>query len=292
MSRLTRKKRLSIAVALTLGFALVEAAGGLWTGSLALFADAGHMAVDAAALFLSLIGVMLAARPPGERSTFGWKRVEVLAAWVNALLFLVLTGALAWEAVLRFQQLRLPHAGGMAAVGLVGLLVNVMVALGLQPEGEADLNLRSARLHVFGDLLSSIGVVAGAWLTALTGWAWVDPALSLLILIGVLFSAVRLLSASGRILLEMSPAGIEPHKIACLLKEKITDVHDVHHIHLWEVGSGEVHLTAHLVVPDIRLSEGLRIQQEAQRLLQETFSIAHGTFQLEPEEVVQRYPLK
>lgn len=292
MAGLSRSSRLRWALTITLIVFVAEAAGGLASGSLALLSDAAHMLVDAAALLLSWAGMALAARPPGPKHTFGLARVEVLAALANAVLFFLLGAFVAAEAVERLARPSLPDSNILIPVAVVGLAANGLSAWLLSGTHDHDLNLRGARLHVLGDLASSAAVVAGAGLMALTGWAWVDPVLSLGLLVVIAAGAARLLLRAGRILLEMAPAGVDPREVAEALVSEIPEVKEAHHLHLWEVGAGEVHLTAHLVVEDRMLSEGLVVQNAAARVVRKRFGVTHGTFQLEPEGVERRYPLE
>ena len=276
-----RYRNMLWAVAITGIVLLVEAVGGVLSGSLALLSDAGHMLTDLAALLISLVAMILASRPASAKHTFGFARLEVLAALGNAFTFLLMVLGVGWEAIQRLAHPTLPQWQTMGVIALIGLLANVLSAWFLHGAHEEDLNMKSAWVHVMGDLASSAGVLLGAALIALKGWVWVDPVLSLFIALLIAVSAFKLFWKAFHILLESAPQGLTQDQIIELLKKEIPEIKEVHHVHLWEVGSGEVHLTAHLVVGDRLLSEGIPVVSRASGLLKERLSIAHSTLQLE-----------
>ncbi len=274
-----RSARLAGGLALTLVVLLVEAVGGWWSGSLALLADAGHMLVDALALGLALASARIALRPASARYSFGLARAETLAGFTNALTQLVLVGFIAWEAI---QRLRYPHpiaSGVMLAVAVIGLLANALVLRLLHEHEADDLNMAAASLHVLGDLLSSVATVLAAAAVRWAGWLWADPALSLLVSLMLLRSAGVLLRRSVRVLLEGVPEGLSAEDVATVLHALDPAILEVHHLHLWTLGSGQRIATLHARVAaagdDARL---LRVMHET---LAARFGIDHATVQIE-----------
>ena len=273
----------AIALAITLGFMLVEAVGGLLTGSLALLADAGHMATDAAALALALVAVWLARRPATPQRSFGFARAETLAALVNAAALIVLSLALFWEVVRRLGNPPHVDSGPMLAVAVAGLGANAASAWVLLRAGghgaDAGLNTRGAFLHVLGDMLGSAGAILAALVMLATGWWLADPLLSGLIGLLILRGAWRLLRDSADVLLEATPPGIDP---AAVRREMtaVAGVVGVHDLHVWTVTSGVLALSAHVEVAAGRPWPALL--NELGRVLRERFGIAHATLQPEP----------
>lgn len=274
-----RERRLLLAFALTFVMLLVEAAGGWWSGSLALLADAGHMLVDAAALLFAWLGAHFARRPADARRSFGYARLEVLVGYSNALVQFVLVGWIALEALLRLRD---PHAiasGIMLAVAVAGLLVNMFVLFALASDDHDDLNTASARLHVLGDLFGSLGAVAAALLIRQFGWLWADAVFSILVSLLILVSAWRLLRRSAHILLEGAPEGVDAERIGRALTADVPGVGEVHHVHVWQLAGGY-----HLATLHARLSEEANPEQaigSIQAILRQRFRIEHATVQLE-----------
>lgn len=268
-------RALAIAFAITAGFAVVEAIGGWYAGSLALMSDAGHMVTDAAALGVAMFAQKVAQRPPSARASYGYARAEVLAAFVNALVMLLIVGAIVFEAVQRLAHPS-PVAGGlMLAIAVVGLAVNVIAALVLS-RAQTSLNARAALLHVVGDLLGSVAaIVAGAVIVA-TGWLPIDPILSVAISLLILRSTWRLLRQSAAVLMEGVPAHLDYAEIGGALS-RLPGVTNVHDLHVWHMGSEDVALSAHVAI-DAGV-EWPRTLGMAQRMLRERFSITHVTLQ-------------
>ncbi len=281
-------RHLTGALALTLGFALVEAVAGWWSGSLALIADAGHMLTDSTALALAALAAWLARRPPSDRHTYGLVRAEVLAALANGLILLGLIGFIAFEAVQRFQQPRDIRGEAMLVVACIGLLVNLLVAWRLS-HGSQDLNTRAALLHVIGDLLGSVAAITAGVVILTTGWTPIDPLLSLVVAGLILFSAWRLLSEALQVLLE----GVPPHiDIQAVGRDLATleGVRSVHDLHVWTLSSGKIALSAHLDLE--HLNDWPRILLQARALLARKHGIGHVTLQPETGDnpVLQRFP--
>jgi cobalt-zinc-cadmium efflux system protein len=278
---MNRKNKMVLAVGITAIILLLEAIGGVLSGSLALLSDAGHMLTDLAALLISLTAMILAERPTSRTHTFGLARLEVLAALGNSLTFFLMVSAIGWQAWTRFSTPSLPDWKAMGLVAGIGFLANASSAWFLHGADHEDINLQGAWVHVMGDLASSLGVLIGVGVIAQTGWTWVDPVLSLVIALLIGSSAIKLFRKALRILLESTPHGLSGETISQTLKQKIPEIQEVHHVHLWEVGAGQVYLTAHLVVEDRKISDGVSLLDKAQHLLKEELEIDHSTFQLE-----------
>jgi cobalt-zinc-cadmium efflux system protein len=266
---------LALACAITAGYALVEAVGGYMAGSLALLSDAGHMVTDAAALAAALFAHRLAQRPPTPRASYGYARAEVLAAFINALVMLLIVGAIAFEAVRRLAQ-PAPVAGGLVvAIAAAGLVVN-LVAMGVLARAQGSLNVRAALLHVAGDLLGSIAAIVAGTVIALTGWLPIDPLLSIVIALLILRATWRLLRQTSGVLMEGVPAHLDYTEIGEALS-RLPGVVDVHDLHVWHMGSEEIALSAHLAIGDAR--DWPRTLVAAQQLLRRQFGIGHVTLQ-------------
>ncbi len=274
-----RGLRLGIALALTLLMLAVEAAGGLFSGSLALLADAGHMLIDSLALGLAWASAGMALRQADARRSFGYARFEVLAGFVNALTQFLLVGWIAWEAV---QRLLAPHAilsGVMLAVAVIGLVVNALVLTLLHQHDHDDVNMAAANLHVLGDLLGSVATVVAALLVRWEHWLWADPALSLLVCALLLRSAFVLLRRSTHILLEGTPEGLDSATMALTLRDADAAIRDVHHLHLWQIASGQRMATLHVRVEVAADAE--RVLRAVKTMLHDRYAIGHVTVEIE-----------
>src|SRR5713101_1761164 len=265
---------------ITGGFLLIEAAGAVWTGSLALAADAGHMLTDVGGLALALFAVWIAARPPTPAKTYGYYRVEILAATVNALLLLAVAGLILFEA---YQRLRAPRAvlgGPMLAIALAGLAANLAAAWLLRDNARESLNVRAAYLEVLGDALSSIGVIVAALVVMRTGLTIVDPLVSALIALFIVPRTWRLLKQAVNVLLEGTPSHLDLGEIERAIT-RVPGVRRVHDLHVWTLTSGREAMSAHAVVDDVRDSE--RLLETLHAVMHARFGIDHTTIQLETE---------
>ncbi|MCS7286323.1 MAG: cation diffusion facilitator family transporter [Anaerolineae bacterium] len=274
------KQRLAWALILTSVILATEVAGGLWTRSLALLSDAAHVFFDILALGFSYLALRLASLPPDDRYTYGFHRVQVLAALVNgATLVLVAFGILreAWERFLHPENIL---AGPMLVVALIGFGINLLVILILRRHDHHDLNVRSAFLHVLGDTLSSIGVIAAGAIIFFTRWFWVDPLISVFIVLIILAGSGRLLKETVPILIEGMPAGIRASQVAEAMLQ-VEGVQEVHDLHVWTISPGFVALSAHVVLADQALSQAQSIMEELKHLLTARFGIEHTTIQFE-----------
>jgi cobalt-zinc-cadmium efflux system protein len=265
------------AVALTVGFAAVEFVASLWSGSMALMADAGHMVTDATALFLALAAQMIARRPPTETSSYGDGRAEALAAFVNCLAMLAMVIWIAWEAIDRFQQPHRVEGITVMAVAAIGLVVNLVVAW-LLSKDQGNLNSKAALIHVLGDLLGSIAAIIAGAVVTLSGWTPIDPLLSLLVCVLILKSTLSLLHSSTRILMEHVPDSVN-FKVVGIELQAMQSVVRVHNLHIWETMPGEISLTAHLEVDS--LAHWPDVLHAAQQMLRDRHGIDHATLQPE-----------
>lgn len=283
VERAGESRRLKIVIGITGAFMVAEIVGGIVSGSLALLADAGHMFTDVGALALSLVAMRLAQRPPSPEKTYGYVRLEILAALVNGATLLIISGFIVWEAWQRLLQP--PDVDGpvMLAVATAGLCVNVAGALLLHSHAHENLNLRGAYLHVLGDLLGSVGAISAGLVILFTGWVPADAIVSVLIALLILISAWRLVREATDVLLEAAPAHIDVEEVLEDLGD-IRGLHDVHDLHVWTLTSGFVALSGHGVIDDPRQQR--RVLDEISRRLEE-HGIEHVTFQLEPRRLYQ-----
>ncbi len=272
------ERRLLLAFVLTTVAMLAEAFGGWLSGSLALLADAGHMLVDTFALLLAWAGAHFARRPADAQRSFGYARLEVLIGYTNALAQFALVAWIVIEAVSRLLMPGQILSGWMFAIGVAGLLINLMVLIALGRHDHEDLNAAGARLHVLGDLLGSVGVVIAAPAIGYFGWLWADPAVSILVSLLILGSAWSLLRRSAHILLEGTPEGLESAIVAETVRRE-AGVADVHHVHVWQLAGGQRIATLH-ALPASGGDPGAAIAS-IQHVLRERFHIAHVTVQLE-----------
>ncbi len=274
------ERRVLWAMVLTGGFMVVEVAGGIMSGSLALLADAGHMVTDFASLALALAAFRIGRRANDTRRTYGYQRFQVLAAFVNGLALIAIVCWIAFEAVSRLLAPVEVVSGLMLAVAIAGLVVNIASFAILHSGDRANINIRGAALHVLGDLLGSVAAIIAAIVIALTGWMPIDPLLSLLVACLVLRSAWGLVRTSSHILLEGSPEGIDVKALREGMIAAVPDVIDVHHVHTWMITAERPMMTLHVEVgPD---ADHPRTLVAARDYIRESFGITHTTVQIEP----------
>lgn len=273
--------RLLIVFAITAAVLVAEIVGAYLTGSLALLADAGHLATDFIGIAVALVAVTLAQRAPTKRRTFGWQRLEILAAAGNAVLLLGVAAYVLSEAVQRFNDPPEIAAGLMFFVGVVGLTANV-ASLALLHRGQKEsLNMRGAYLEVLGDMLSSVGVVIAALVIALTGWHRADIIASAAVGLLILPRAWVLLREAVHVLLEATPRDVDLDGVRDHI-QSVDGVLDVHDLHAWTITSGLPILSAHVVVADETFeSAGCRVLDDLRHCLASHFDVEHSTFQLE-----------
>lgn len=275
--------RLRVALTITLGVMVVEIVGGVLSGSLALVADAAHMATDALGLGMALLAIHFANRPPSERRTFGYARAEILAALANCLLLLGVGGYVLFEAVQRFVSPADTEGGLTLVFGAIGLVAN-MVSLALLMRGQKEsLNVRGAFLEVAADALGSLAVIVSALVVMATGWTAADPIASLLIALMIVPRSFKLLRETLDVLLEAAPKGVDMAQVRAhiLATDGVEDVHD---LHAWTITSGMPVLSAHVVV-STEVLDALgheKMLRELQSCLGDHFDVEHCTFQLEP----------
>lgn len=273
-------KRLFISIALTGLVFVAEFSGGLWTGSLALLSDSAHVFMDVFALVLSYLAIRAATLPANDRHTYGYHRMQVLAALANGATLLFISFEILKEAIHRFQNPEPVLAGPMLVIALIGLVVNIVVALVLREHDHEDLNTRSAYLHVLGDAVASVGVIGAGVAIYFTGLLWIDPLVSVFISLLILFSSGRLLKETIHILAEGIPDGMTASEVAGTMKS-VTGVAEVHDLHIWTVSPGYVALSAHVILQDQTLSQSERIMAELKQLLDQKYEIDHTTIQFE-----------
>ena len=277
-------RRLRLALAVTLAVLVAEVIGGFASNSLALLADAGHMLTDVAALALSLFVSWFSMRPETPKRTYGYVRLEILAAFVNGAALLVISAFIAWEAIARLGQPQPVGGGLMLVIALIGLLSNVVSAFALHGASDASLNVRGAYLHVLSDLLGSVGTVLAALIIRFTGWLPADPIVSILVTLLILRGAWRLVRESVDVMLESTPAHISLGGVRAQL-EAIPGVESVHDLHVWTVSSGVVAMSAHAIV---REPERQQHVLEHVHDVMSLFGIQHVTIQLERREMYER----
>ncbi|MGQ5522777.1 cation diffusion facilitator family transporter [Chitinimonas sp. PSY-7] len=269
------RKRMLIALLLTAGYAVVEAVGGLYTGSLALLSDAGHMLTDAAALGLALFAQYIALRPASTSNSYGYARAEVLGALINSLFMLAMVGWIAFEALGRLFNPKDVDGVGVMGIASIGLVVNLIAAWLLSGDSH-NMNSRAALMHVLGDLLGSVAAILAGLVIWATGYKPIDPILSLLVVLLILRSTWALVLQSSHMLMEGVPAHLDMQAIGQTLAEQ-KGVQSVHDLHVWHLGPTRVALSAHLVIetPD----SWPRLLAVVQGLLAKDYGIDHVTLQ-------------
>jgi len=275
-------RTLAGAIALTLAYVLAEAIGGWWGNSLALLSDAGHNLADAATLGLSWYALWMASKPSHERMTFGYHRVGVFAALINAVSLVLIALFIGWEAVVRLQH---PEpANGPVMIGLAAgaIVVNLVIGSWLHHGAKHDINVRSAYVHQIGDAVAALGVVIAGAIISYTGWLAADPIVSLVIAALILYSSYGVLSESATVLLEGTPVGTDMPALIAAMKD-VDGVLDVHDLHVWMVGPGVVACSCHIVVAEQSVREGQQVLRAVVRDIEERFHITHATVQVEVE---------
>jgi cobalt-zinc-cadmium efflux system protein len=268
----------AIGIGLNLAYVAAEAGYGVAAGSLALLADAGHNLGDVLGLGLSWGAAMLGRRGPSDRFTYGYRSSSILAALANAIILLVVTGGIAWEALWRLSH-PVPVTGGLvAAVAAVGILVNGATALLFMRGRKSDLNLRSAFLHMAADALIAVGVVVVGLAIALTGWLWLDPAIGLVISAVIVYGTWDLVKQSVRLALDAVPQGVDPAAVRAHLLA-LTGVTALHDLHIWGMSTTETALTCHLVMPGGH--PGDEALAHIADDLEHRFGVHHATLQIE-----------
>ena len=273
-------KPLVLALAITASFAVFELVGGWLSNSLALISDAGHMFTDVLALALSLGAAIIALREPTEKQTFGYLRVEIVAALINGMALAVLAVIIIYEAFVRFQDPQDIDAELMLMVASIGLVANLSSALVLRKHSHENLNVKGAFIHVLGDTLSSVGVIFAAVLIILFDLVEADPLISAVIGVVIFYNAIGVVRQSLNILLEFTPAHIDVEEVRAELL-KVKGVNEVHDLHFWTIASGVYSMSGHIVVEDQPISSCSCIISACEEVLREKFHFSHTTLQLE-----------
>jgi cobalt-zinc-cadmium efflux system protein len=276
------QRGLVIALSITSLMMAAEVAGGIISNSLALLSDAGHMLTDTLALILTLFALKYGERPATSKKTYGFYRIEILAALINGSILVLIAIYIFYKAYLRIIEPPEIKTPIMIGVAFLGLIVNIFAAILLRKSSRENLNVRGAYLHIIGDALSSIGVLAGGVIILLTGWYSIDSILSAMIGMVIVVGAYSLMKESADILLEATPKGIDLEEVIGEIR-KIRGVKDIHHVHLWTITSGIYALSGHVLIEDILTSKSTQILDDINHLLKEKYYIDHTTLQFECE---------
>lgn len=285
----SNRRRVHVALLLTAAFMIVEVAGGLLSGSLALLADAGHMLTDTMALALAAVAFRVSARPADAKRSFGYHRFQILAAFVNGLTLLVIVGWILFEALQRFMDPPGVAGGLMLVVAGAGLGVNLIVFTILHGGDRENLNIRGAALHVLGDLLGSIAAIVAAAVIITTGWMPIDPLLSVVVAGLILRSAWLLVKRSAHILLEGTPEWLDVEDMQKSLRARVPQICGIHHVHVWGLTPQYLMLTMHIMLERDH-SDTTGIVRRVKRLLNEEFGIRHSTIEVETGECADGGP--
>ncbi|HXM36867.1 MAG TPA: cation diffusion facilitator family transporter [Pyrinomonadaceae bacterium] len=273
-------RRVLLSIFITVAFVIGEAAAGYSSNSLALLSDAGHNFADALALILSWYGLWIARRPSSAKRTYGYHRVGILVALVNAVSLVVIALLIFWEAIARLRHPEPVHSTPMIVVALIAILMNTVISLWLRSGAKKDLNVRSAYMHMLGDAVSAVGVVVAGVIVASTGASIADPAVSVLIGILILWSSWGILKESVNVLLEGVPEGMDMKTV----EQRINGVHGVlavHDLHVWSVGSGMICCSCHITVEEQSVRSGENVLRAVTKELDQDFGISHTTIQVE-----------
>ncbi len=272
--------RLSWALGLTVAFLILEVIGAIWTGSLALLADAGHMLTDVAGISLSLLAIWFASKPPTPMNTYGYVRLEILAALANGVLLSSMAAFILYEAYRRIWSPPEILASPMLTIAIIGLGVNLASMRLLHKGADESLNLRGAYFEVLSDAIASLGVIVAAVIIQWTGWRLADPLISGAIGLFILPRTWNLIKQAVQILLEGVPPHLDVREIETAMRAS-HGVRDIHDLHVWTLTSGKEAMSAHILVDD--LSDGQHVLKDLQELLRQRFGIEHTTVQLESD---------
>lgn len=282
----TRERRLFVTLALTTLVLVLEIAGGLVTGSLALLSDAGHVLTDVGGLALALIAMRFARRPATAEKTYGFHRAGILAALVNAIVLFLISFFILFQAYGRFIEPPEIKSLPMLVIAFVGLGANLYGVFNLKDEAKQSLNVRGAFFEVLSDTLGSVAVIVAAAIMLTTGWYYADPIFSVVIALFILPRTWILLQESVDVLLEATPRDIDPAQIVRLMKAK-PDVSDVHELHIWTLSSQNYALSAHVVFDHCDMEQTNRIVNQIKRSLSDQFIIRHSTLEVECPHAVE-----
>lgn len=284
---LTRQtiRRLALSLIITLAFVFIEIIAGIFANSLALLTDAAHNFTDVLALALSWWALRLTDQPANHKNTYGYHRAGILAALVNSTTLVVIALGIFYEAYHRFITPPEVQADVLIGVGVIAVIINIVTALLVRRGAEHDLNIRSAFLHLMGDVFSTVGAVIAGVIIRYTNWNWLDPMVSVLIGFLILWSAWSILREAIDILMESTPTDIDMESMIQDINS-VDGVHGVHDLHVWSITRAVRTLSAHLVTEDIPVSEGASIQKRVNEVLYHKYDVSHATLQLECEDCV------
>lgn len=276
-------RRLALSLIITLVFVFIEIAAGIFSNSLALLTDAAHNFTDVLALALSWWALRLTSQPATQEKTYGYHRAGILAALANSTTLVVIALGIFYEAYHRFTNPPEVQADVLIGVGVLAVIINVVTALLVRRGAEHDLNIRSAFLHLMGDVLSTVGAVIAGVIIRFTDWNWLDPLVSVLIGILILWSAWTIVRESLDILMESTPTDIN---VDAMIQDIISvdGVHGVHDLHVWSITQSLRTLSAHLVTDNMDISKGASIQTRVNEVLFHRYNVNHATLQLECDE--------
>ena len=283
---MSQRARLILALLLVAAVAGIEFYGGVRAASLALITDGVHVCMDAFALGIALFALVGAQRPATSSKTFGYGRLEILGALANGSILLAATAFIVYEAVHRFFAPEHPQGALMSAFAAVGLVVNAAVGMMLLKSSKENLNVRAVLFHVAGDALGALAVIIGGAVIAVTGAAWIDPALSLFVSAIIVTGVYRVLRDATDVLLEGVPRGLHVSQVREAMSS-IKGIVAVHDLHVWSIGIAGRALSAHVLVEDRRVSEATQILREVDALVREQFNVSHVTLQFECENCEQ-----
>jgi cobalt-zinc-cadmium efflux system protein len=272
------QKRLVLSVLVTIGILVAEVVGGIMSHSLALLSDAGHVLTDAFALGLSLIALLIMKRPSDYRATYGYQRIGLIAALINGVSLVVIALFIFIEAYKRYHSPPEINTSVMLSIALAGLAGNLVIAWILGHKHD-DLNMKSAWLHVLGDTISSVGVIAAGFVIKYTGWVFADTIASGIVGVMIIIGGVRVIKETLWILLDLSPVGYHADKFATMITA-IPEVKSVHDVHVWSIGHGIPAFSGHVQVPDRKISEADTIRKKIEHLLSDE-GIKHAVIQME-----------
>ncbi|MGF3521745.1 MAG: cation diffusion facilitator family transporter [Candidatus Bathyarchaeia archaeon] len=275
------KSRLAFAMAITGSVMVLEVIGSVLTGSLALGSDAGHMSTHLFALAISFTATTIACREPCHHRTFGFYRVEILAALFNSIFLFAVTAYILYQGIERLLNPQPVMGFEMLIVALVGLVANGLSILSLKGSTKANLNVKGAFLHMFADLASSVVIIVGAVAVSLTGWYVIDPLLGIGISILIFSWALGLFKEAVNVLLETAPKGMDVDQISAELKGNLPEITEITDMHVWEITSNMYSLTAHIQIKAANYPESKKIIDKINRILDEKYGIEHTTIQIE-----------
>ncbi len=262
---------LIIALVITLIFMVIEVAGGIWANSLILIADAGHMLIDSSALIISFIAILIAKQPADSKNSYGYKRIQVIAAFINSSTLLFTTIWIIYESILRILEPK-PITGILVTIfAIIGVIVNLIVIFLLNKRSRNDINIKSALIHAMGDLFGYIAAIIAGFIITYTDWVQIDPILSIFFSLLMIRSAIHMIKESLNILMEAMPDHLNTEEICTFLKQNIIEIIDIHHVHIWALTNNSLLLTAHIKIKDLKHSA--KVIKTSKQLLNSHFNI-------------------